>query len=459
MRKTAVLFAVALASIAAAAVAALLRTNRAPSLPPTRHVAVSGSGTSALRLTTQLDRKYLNEQGGGEAYLQIDLASDAASEERHRVAVNAVLILDRSGSMAGEKIERARDAARALVQSLGADDRLSIVEFSSSASVLVPSTAVNAAAREAALAAVDRLYAGGGTNMSSAFDLAVPQLAAGRAQGRIDKVFLASDGQANEGVFERHALLQLAMRDFEGSTLSTFGLGEDYDENFMNALAAQGGGRARFVASPEILSGAFHDELMRAASVVAREVRVRVQGLAGATVERVLGYELLPGGWVRLPDFAAGEERRVLAKLALPANGRGETELAAVELSFADARGDRQHAQATAAALFTREAQLLSQPLLAPAIEGAKMEMAEMAQKAAELRESGRADEARLQIMSLHKVAAQAVAAAPALAGNVAAQADSYDKDVSAISRAGDASAKKLKERAFDAARAPVAGW
>src|SRR5207253_1756941 len=123
MRRTFAVFALALASLAAAAVAALLRPILARPVPDTRKAG-------SLRMTTQLDRRYLAESGGGEAYLQIDLLAGGDSRARRRVPVNAVLILDRSGSMTGAKIDRARDAARALVTALGADDRLAIVEFS-----------------------------------------------------------------------------------------------------------------------------------------------------------------------------------------------------------------------------------------------------------------------------------------------------------------------------------------
>src|SRR5204863_5273539 len=195
MRRTFVLFALAFASLAAATVAALVRPGRPveqkPSPPP---ASVASDG--ALRMQAALERLYLPENRSTTAYLQVDLSSAADPSARRRMPVNAVLILDRSGSMRGVKIERARDAARALVQALGAEDRLAIVEFSSSASVLFPSTALGPQSRARALAAIERLEAQGGTNMSAAFDAAAPELRSGRARGRVDKVFLASDGQA-----------------------------------------------------------------------------------------------------------------------------------------------------------------------------------------------------------------------------------------------------------------------
>ena len=92
-----------------------------------------------LRVTTQLEHTYLSESSGGEVYLQIDLAAEPSPEEAHRVPVNAVMIIDRSGSMSGSKMERAKEAARALIEALGSKDRFSIIEFSDGARVVVPS--------------------------------------------------------------------------------------------------------------------------------------------------------------------------------------------------------------------------------------------------------------------------------------------------------------------------------
>ncbi|TMA25782.1 MAG: VWA domain-containing protein [Deltaproteobacteria bacterium] len=451
MRRTLLLVVLAAATLAAAAVAALLRPP-AVTRPPSRPVAAG-----ALRLSTQLDRRFLPEQGGGEAYLQIDLVAGGERGDERRVPVNAVIIIDRSGSMSGAKIERARDAARALVDALGEQDRLAIVEFSSSAAVALHSTPMTASARERALSAIAALYAGGGTNMSAAFDAAAPELQRGRSPERVDKVFLASDGEANEGIHDRRGLLQVAQRDFGPATVSTFGIGEDYDEDLMSALAAQAGGRARYIDSPEILPRAFQGELSRAKSAVARDVRVRVSGLAGVSVERVLGYPS-DGGWVRVPDFAAGEERRVLVKLSVP-SGRGITDLAAVELQFEDAAGAQERARSVAQATFTSDRGELAQAPTAAAVEGAKAEMAELAEKAARLQEEGRRAEAKAQVDQLKHIAVQAAAATPAEATALARAANEYDGEVSAISGRGSAASKKLKERTFDAVRAPVAGW
>ena len=457
MRRTFVLFALAFASLAAATVAALVRPGRPveqkPSPPP---ASVASDG--ALRMQAALERLYLPENRSTTAYLQVDLSSAADPSARRRMPVNAVLILDRSGSMRGVKIERARDAARSLVQALGPEDRLAIVEFSSDPTVLVASTPVSAEARARALAAIEGVEAVGGTNMSMAFDAAAPQLARGRAQGRADKVFLASDGQANAGIADRAGLLALARRDFAPATLSTFGIGDDYDEDLMSALAAQAGGRARYIDSPQVLAGAFRDELSRAASLVARGVRVRIAGLHGASLERVFGYEPEADGWVRLPDFAAGEQRRVLIKLAIPA-GRGLSDIAAVELAFEDVRGVQRGARTVAQATFTSDASLLALAPTAAAVSGARAEMAELAGQAARLQEDGRRAEARARIEAMSRIANDTAQTVPASAPAFRQLSSEYQIGVSNIDAPGDAASKRIKENLFDVVRAPVAGW
>ena len=457
MPRTFLVLALALASLAAAATARLCWPFRAKSAAPTP-VAMASASASGLRMQALLERLYLAEDRSTNAYLEVDLIADSDSGVRRApVPVNAVLILDRSGSMSGVKIERAREAARALVQALGPADRLAVVEFSSGASVLLHSTPLTPDARSRALAAIEELTASGGTNMSAAFDAAAPELSEGRGGGRVDKVFLASDGQANEGISDRAGLLRLARRDFANATLSTFGIGDDYDEDLMAALASQAGGRARYVDSPEILPGAFRAELSRASALVARDVRLKVTGLSGASLDRVLGYEA-EGGSVRIPDFASGEERRVVAKLRIPP-GRGLADVAAVELSFDSAAGEPQQARVVAQAIFTADATLLGRPPTQAAASGASAEMAELAQQAALLKETGDRSQARVRLEAVRRIAMHAAQASPASAKDVLRDAESYETGVMAIDSAGDAASKKLKAKAFDAVRAPVAGW
>lgn len=457
MRRTIAVVALALISLAVAAFAALRPPPGRAGNPPLPDPVASRAG--ALRISAQLDRAHVSEARGGEAYLEVIVAADGSAEAGARVPVNAVLVLDRSGSMTGEKLQRAKEAARELLTRLDANDRFALIDFGSTARVLVASMAASGAAKERALALVAALQADGGTNLSAALELAAPELAQGRAQGRVDKVFLASDGQANEGIATRLGLLEVARRALGEATVSTFGVGEDYDEDLMTSLATQAGGLTHFIRSADEIVPAFRAELQRATKVVARNVRIVVAPASGARVEKVIGYES-DGGWVRLPDFAAGERRRVLVKLSLPP-GRGTAQLAKVELSFVGDDGAPASCTAAASAAYTADEKLADKRDSPAAYQGARAEMAELASQAASLASFGRRDEARqqLQKMATLRSFAQRAAKQPAEAAAVAREEAGYANLVGLIAPAAagapaPAKAKEAKQQAFDSLRA-----
>ncbi|TMB06176.1 MAG: VWA domain-containing protein [Deltaproteobacteria bacterium] len=453
MVRTAGVLSLILASAAAAGVAALRAPRRPPADPP---AATAREG--ALQLSVRLDRRWLDSRGGA-SYLEIGVAADGMPERGPRTAVNAVLVIDRSGSMSGEKIARARDAARALIAALDGEDRLAIVDFASDAHLLLASAQVTPAFKEVALAQVSRLQATSGTNLSAALDLSAPQLERGRAPSRLDKVFLATDGLANEGVSDRAGLLRIAARDFGRATVSTFGIGEDYDEDLLAALAAQGGGRTRFIHSASELEPAMRAELTRAARTVARDVRLEVRGSSGTRVVRVLGYGA-DGGSIRLPDFAAGEERRVLVKLSLAPAAEGEGEVARVALSFADPAGAAHHSETVARGSFTAKAALLGMRANDALAHGARAELAELARDAAEMKGDGRAEEARQRVDEMQVLLRSVTAAAPPAAmPALEKEAKDYKIGLDGIRGGGDVPSKRVKQQAFDSLRAPVSGW
>jgi Ca-activated chloride channel family protein len=396
MRRTLAVLAVAFLSLVAAAYAALrprLVVVAQPQRPVEQPAAVVTSSGGALSVTAQLDRAYVSETGGGEAYLEVDVMAAGRPDEGPRVPVNAVLIVDRSGSMTGPKLQRAKDAARELLSKLNGDDRFALIDFGSDARVLVPSMAATGAAKERALELVERLEAQGGTNLSAALELAAPELQRGHALSRADKIFLASDGQANEGISTRNGLLAVARRAFGMSTtVSTFGVGEDYDEDIMTALAAQAGGLTHFIRTADEIVPAFRAELSRATKAVARDVRLQIRPAAGSRVLSVIGYES-DGGWVRLPDFAAGERRRVLVKLEL-GPGKGTAELAQLSVGFLGDDGAQRSFNASARATYTADARLADKRDNAAAFNGARAEANWLAGEAASLLSAGHRGEA-----------------------------------------------------------------
>src|SRR5262245_57450259 len=132
----------------------------------------SASPARPVSFTGTLDRTAVLV--GGPAVVRMELAIGAEAEATSaaaRVPTDLVIILDRSGSMSGDKIENARSAIRELVSRLGPEDRFALVTYSTTASLAIPPAAADDSARAAWLETVGTILPDGGTNMSSGLDL------------------------------------------------------------------------------------------------------------------------------------------------------------------------------------------------------------------------------------------------------------------------------------------------
>src|SRR5207245_2234505 len=126
--------------------------------------------------------------------------------------LDLALVIDTSGSMAGEKITSARAAARTLVESLHEGDIVSIDVFSDEARPFIAPTTITPATRSDVLAAVARLGVGGSTNMYAGLGLGESHVASAPASHTIRRVVMISDGIANVGPSSPEMLGALAER-------------------------------------------------------------------------------------------------------------------------------------------------------------------------------------------------------------------------------------------------------
>jgi Ca-activated chloride channel homolog len=120
------------------------------------------------------------------------------------VARDVILVLDTSGSMAGEKMAQAKGAARYVIEHLNAEDRFNIVTFSTGVRSFAPAVVPASGSRADAIAFIDRLEALGGTNISMALLEALAQADADRPL----TILFLTDGLATEGIVETPRLLE-----------------------------------------------------------------------------------------------------------------------------------------------------------------------------------------------------------------------------------------------------------
>ncbi len=181
--------------------------------------------------------------GVSETVLGVWIDVPAASQKKHAPA-SVALVIDVSGSMAGAKMENARSAARSFVEKLADGDLVSVHTFSDEASELVPPTLLDRSSRAAIGRILDGLQPAGGTNLFDGLRLGERRSFNAPATHPVRRVVLISDGAANIGPKAPEILGELAARGAEnGIQVTAVGVGIDYDEHTLNALAMRSSGR------------------------------------------------------------------------------------------------------------------------------------------------------------------------------------------------------------------------
>jgi Ca-activated chloride channel family protein len=284
---------------------------------PTVVLPLTTSGDGALTLEGKLSGAWV-QAGASEAFAVLEVKAHPPKEKR-RVPVNLALVIDRSGSMRGQKLTDAKRAAREFVLRVSPGDRLAVIHYGTSVTTF-PSTLVTEAERERMLAFVDALEDDGSTNISGGMEAAAQELRPYVREFRVSRAILMSDGQPTAGLVREEELTQLARRmRSEGIAMSALGVGDDFNENLMQGIAEQGGGFTGFLDSSQ-LAEVFNRELEQATGTVARSVEARLALPDSVVRAEVMGLNVInEGRTVRVPlyDMAGGQSSRMVVKLTL----------------------------------------------------------------------------------------------------------------------------------------------
>ena len=310
---------------------------------PATHAADFAHGTLRAALSSQ---KILHSSTG-EMFVAIDLSARDV-EAAQRPPMNLAVVIDRSGSMAGDKLVQAKQAAEGLIDRLAVRDRVALVQYDDGAQVILPITNMDTAGKARARAAIRRIMDGGGTNLHDGLALGRDELLATPAAGALDRMILLSDGQANAGITDLPTLRSVAGAAADrGIRLTTVGLGVDYNEELMEGLAEHGRGHYYYVQQAGDLQEIFRGELDSIQATVARNTTLQLApACPGVEVLEVYGFNSeRTGSGVTIPmtDLFGGDERRVVARLRVPASAKGAQNVLGVTLQYDDAKAGTPH--------------------------------------------------------------------------------------------------------------------
>jgi Ca-activated chloride channel family protein len=366
---------------------------------------------------------------GGErrVFAELSLTADAAEARgRERAPLSLVVVLDTSGSMEGEKIQRAKDAVAGLVSDMRDDDEVALVRYSSDCELMQPLARVGDV-REGLLARVRSLSAGGGTNIPPALARGLATLSDARA-GRVRRIVLVSDGLDST----RAQAQEVASKSFEsGVTVSSLGIGLDFDGAYMGGVAQSGHGNFGFVKDAGALATFLRRELDETATTTIEGATARLRLPANLTLVRAHGADArLDDGAVvlSLGALAAGAERRVVLELAATAEA-GESLAVDGTVAYRRVGGEATEVRLTRLALRgtndAREAEAARDGVI---FADATSVLASARQlEAADAYEKGDTARAGALIQANLADLSAAATAAPAAAPALAAQAAAYD--------------------------------
>lgn len=299
---------------------------------PSVNAASSGGVTMRAMLQSGMVLR-----GTHDTYLALTL--DAPGEANtSRPPLDLAIVIDRSGSMSGEKLTQAKQAAYQLLAELDARDHVSIVAYGSDVDVVFASRLATDESKRAAQEAVARIYDDGGTNLSGGLVAGATQIFNARNPEAVGRIVLISDGIANEGLFARDDLQKLAADTASrGVSITTVGVGLDFDERTMTSIANSGRGNYYFVESAAALPQMFETEMARLGSTVATDVSVSFAGTPGVQVIEALGYPMYQhDGVYQVPvaDLYAGEHRKLVLHLRVSAEQTGTMQLGSFDAHF-----------------------------------------------------------------------------------------------------------------------------
>jgi Ca-activated chloride channel family protein len=242
---------------------------------------------------------------------------ERVKSESGRDALHFVAVLDISGSMSGNKIQAAKQAVRDAVSRLQDGDTFSLVTFASDVRCPLKAKRVDANLRRVIASSLAEIGAGGQTALCGGLELGIQQ--AVKASLETNLVLLLSDGQANVGETDVEAVGRRAVdARAKGVTVSTLGVGRDYNEALMAEIAIDGGGRFYHIADASQIAAYLTGELGEMASLAARNAVVSLNLPAGTSLHALSAAYPVQGHSVTLGDIPVSTSLEVVLRVLLP---------------------------------------------------------------------------------------------------------------------------------------------
>ena len=282
-------------------------------------VLKGSSGTVSLNLTLQAGHFIANEE----------------PETRN---VDMVIVLDRSGSMQGRKLMDARQAVVKLLSNLSAADRFALVTYSEGVQIVSGLVNVTDSNRAHLFGLVNGVRAGGATNLGAGLQTGIDMLSAPYRSGNASRVILISDGLANRGITDLKSLTGMASAAVENEfAISTVGVGADFNEQLMTAIADRGTGNYYYLENPAAFAEVFQKEFYKTRTASITGLKIQIPLVNGINLSNAAGYPVniqnrqaffYPG------NLRSGQTRKLFLTLQIPTSHKRTYELDQIQIHY-----------------------------------------------------------------------------------------------------------------------------
>jgi Ca-activated chloride channel family protein len=256
-----------------------------------------------------------------------------------RASVNVGFVLDRSGSMKGEKIDRVRRAVARAIELLGPQDIASVVIFDHRTEVLIPAAPVTD--QSALKEKVSRIRDSGGTRIAPAVERGLREVERGTPES-IRRLILLTDGQTEN---EQECLHQADEAGRRGIPITALGVGQDWNEDLLIDMASRSGGQADYISRPDEVVEYFQSTVQRAQATAINNAVLTLRLVQGVTPRAVwqviplinnMGYQPISDRDVNVPlgEIETGGGRSLLIELLVDPRPVGQYRLGQIEMTY-----------------------------------------------------------------------------------------------------------------------------
>ncbi|MGE5255730.1 MAG: vWA domain-containing protein [Hyphomicrobiales bacterium] len=338
-RLKALTFILGLIVITGAAMAYSGRVKPADPQPPLPPPIVS-SGAGILNLAGHMVQTHVLKGSPGKVSLELTLSAGPGGDgsAAGEAGIDFVVVLDRSGSMQGPKLEYARQSLRSLIAGLTERDRFALFSYSDAVQKHCDLLAATDLNRGLMQSAVNGIFSSGATNLGEGLRAGIDMITASGRPGHPGRVILISDGLANRGMTDPAALGRMAaLAAGKEFAVSTVGVGADFNEFLMSMIADRGAGSYYYLDNPSAFAEMFQKEFLSAKSALATGIAVSLALPAGVRLLDAAGYPVsLEGDWaVFYPgSLRSGQTRRVFLTLQVPTDQERRFQIGRVKARY-----------------------------------------------------------------------------------------------------------------------------